>query len=178
MNVSEIVNERDISSSYLLFLGLIFLCIGLWVSLSSFSVWIGGTGAGYASGGNLSGTIQVPRKPDNQCQPAFMHNTNSIEPYSQGCIFRLTQNISMFSMCSELTPRAPIPDSRIAQFMQPRLPKVSLEFVTVYFTSCLNIVFLQRVASEYCKFFVVFNCGCYLFTMRWWPGILWYFYRL
>ena len=25
----------------------------------------------------------------------------------------------MFSMCSELTPRAPIPDSRIAQFMQP-----------------------------------------------------------
>ena len=29
------------------------------------------------------------------------------------------ENISMFSMCSELTPRAPIPDSRIAQFMQP-----------------------------------------------------------
>ena len=27
----------------------------------------------------------------------------------------------MFSMCSELTPRAPIPDSRIAQFMQPCL---------------------------------------------------------
>ena len=25
----------------------------------------------------------------------------------------------MFSMCSELTPHAPIPDSRIAQFMQP-----------------------------------------------------------
>ena len=25
----------------------------------------------------------------------------------------------MFSMCSELTPRAPILDSRIAQFMQP-----------------------------------------------------------
>ena len=25
----------------------------------------------------------------------------------------------MFSMFSELTPRAPIPDSRIAQFMQP-----------------------------------------------------------
>ena len=25
----------------------------------------------------------------------------------------------MFSMCSELTPRAPIPDRRIAQFMQP-----------------------------------------------------------
>ena len=25
----------------------------------------------------------------------------------------------MFSMCSELTPRAPIPNSRIAQFMQP-----------------------------------------------------------
>ena len=25
----------------------------------------------------------------------------------------------MFSMCSELSPRAPIPDSRIAQFMQP-----------------------------------------------------------
>ena len=41
-----------------------------------------GAGAGYASGGNLSGTIQVPRKPDNQCQPAFMHNSNSIEPYS------------------------------------------------------------------------------------------------
>ena len=31
------------------------------------------------------------------------------------------ENISMFSMCSELTPRAPIPDSRIAQFMQPCL---------------------------------------------------------
>ena len=29
------------------------------------------------------------------------------------------ENISMFSMCSKLTPRAPIPDSRIAQFMQP-----------------------------------------------------------
>ena len=27
----------------------------------------------------------------------------------------------MFSMCSKLTPRAPIPDSRIAQFMQPWL---------------------------------------------------------
>ena len=25
----------------------------------------------------------------------------------------------MFSMCSELTPRAPIPDTRIPQFMQP-----------------------------------------------------------
>ena len=25
----------------------------------------------------------------------------------------------MFSMCSELTPRARIPDSRIPQFMQP-----------------------------------------------------------
>ena len=25
----------------------------------------------------------------------------------------------MLSMCSELTPGAPIPDSRIAQFMQP-----------------------------------------------------------
>ena len=41
----------------------------------------------------------------------------------------------MFSMCSELTPRAPIPDSRIAQFMQPwlsfdivRLKRTSIEF--------------------------------------------------
>ena len=25
----------------------------------------------------------------------------------------------MFSMCSELTPRAPIPDTRIPQLMQP-----------------------------------------------------------
>ena len=25
----------------------------------------------------------------------------------------------MFSTCSELTPRAPIPDGRMAQFMQP-----------------------------------------------------------
>ena len=27
----------------------------------------------------------------------------------------------MFSMCSELTPRAPIPDTRIPQLMQPWL---------------------------------------------------------
>ena len=30
-----------------------------------------------------------------------------------------TGNISMFSMCSELTPRACIPDTRIPQLMQP-----------------------------------------------------------
>ena len=29
------------------------------------------------------------------------------------------ENISMFFTCSELAPRAPIPDSRIAQSMQP-----------------------------------------------------------
>ena len=29
------------------------------------------------------------------------------------------ENISMFSMCSELTPRAPIPDGRMEQIMQP-----------------------------------------------------------
>ena len=32
-----------------------------------------------------------------------------------------TGNISMFSMCSKLTPRAPIPDTRIPQLMQPWL---------------------------------------------------------
>ena len=29
------------------------------------------------------------------------------------------ENISMFSTCSKLTPRAPIPDGRMAQIMQP-----------------------------------------------------------
>jgi len=28
------------------------------------------------------------------------------------------ENISMFSMCSEVTPRAPIPDGRVEQIMQ------------------------------------------------------------
>ena len=31
----------------------------------------------------------------------------------------------MFSTCSELTPRAPIPDGRMAQFMQPCLTLIS-----------------------------------------------------
>ena len=35
--------------------------------------------------------------------------------------WQISGMISMFSMCAELTPRAPIPDSRIAQFMQPCL---------------------------------------------------------
>ena len=30
-----------------------------------------------------------------------------------------TGNISMFSTCSELTPRAPIPDGRMERIMQP-----------------------------------------------------------
>ena len=68
-------------------LGLSFLFLGL--------NW--GTGAGYASGGNLSGTIQVPRKPDNQNQPAFMHNNNSIEPYSHIAI-----HISIYTTVYEL----------------------------------------------------------------------------
>ena len=33
--------------------------------------------------------------------------------------WQISGMISMFSMCAELPPRAPIPDSRIAQFMQP-----------------------------------------------------------
>ena len=32
------------------------------------------------------------------------------------------ENISMFSTCSELTPRAPIRDGRMAQLMQPCFP--------------------------------------------------------
>ena len=39
----------------------------------------------------------------------------------------------MFSMCSELTPRAPIPDTRIPQLMQP----------CVYFDLCLKVVLLK-----------------------------------
>ena len=35
----------------------------------------------------------------------------------------------MFSMCSELTPLAPIPDSRIAQFMQPCLEPSALRLL-------------------------------------------------
>ena len=31
------------------------------------------------------------------------------------------ENISMFSMCSEFTPRAPIPDGRMERFMHPCL---------------------------------------------------------
>ena len=36
------------------------------------------------------------------------------------------ENISMFSRCSELTPRAPIPDGRMAQIMQPSESRLSI----------------------------------------------------
>ena len=46
-------------------------------------------------------------------------NKHSMNIWLGSLRIREQENISMFSMCSELTPRAPIPDSRITQFMQP-----------------------------------------------------------
>ena len=37
------------------------------------------------------------------------------------------ENISMFSTCSELTPRAPIPDGRMEQIMQPWMGSYPLD---------------------------------------------------
>ena len=38
----------------------------------------------------------------------------------------------MFSMCSELTPRAPIPDTRIPQLMQPWHQRSVIHFESTY----------------------------------------------
>ena len=48
----------------------------------------------------------------------------------------------MFSMCSELTPRAPIPDSRIAQFMQP-CHRFRIVLKVLLFIVVSSIIFCQ-----------------------------------
>ena len=60
----------------------------------------------------------------------------------------------MFSMCSELTPRAPIPDSRIAQFMQPCLTLDQNSFIArivcpvLYIIVCQNCVQFVWLSNE------------------------------
>ena len=56
------------------------------------------------------------------CNEYLYLNTRSRFSESQFFSFqraRFSENISMFSMCSELTPHPPIPDTRIPQLMQP-----------------------------------------------------------
>ena len=61
----------------------------------------------------------------NKCKLAFLLQ----KPFSdfgvicliEACL--VSENISTFSTCSELTPRAPVPDNRIPQLMQPCHPE-------------------------------------------------------
>ena len=54
----------------------------------------------------------------------------------------------MFSMCSELTPRAPIPDTRIPQLMQPcAYPNHSLESDEIL--KILSNLFRSLSSSEF-----------------------------
>ena len=65
----------------------------------------------------------------------------------------------MFSMCSELTPRAPIPDSRIAQFMQPCLTDEEVLEYFVHVVGSMNMRYegirkkLIQVGGKLLKYF-------------------------
>ena len=52
----------------------------------------------------------------------------------------------MFSMCSELTPRARIPDTRIPQLMQPCLHMQSMQFLkqAIWLPSVAHVEETQR----------------------------------
>ena len=53
----------------------------------------------------------------------------------------------MFSMCSELTPRAPIPDTRIPQLMQPwyQIQTQNTNVRSVRYNSCAPRLFLHEI---------------------------------
>ena len=54
----------------------------------------------------------------------------------------------MFSTCSELTPRAPIPDGRMAQFMQPWS---WLRLMCVIYEKDVSVVLLTLISSSIVK---------------------------
>ena len=55
----------------------------------------------------------------------------------------------MFSMCSELTPRARIPDTRIPQFMQPCLKANIIIFVITSVFTPLTLIRLIQLGKEF-----------------------------
>ena len=62
----------------------------------------------------------------------------------------------MFSMCSELTPRAHVPDNRIPQLMQPSQSRKKLG--------------LFRLGLETLDFDLKHSCFQLLFLADWWSG--------
>ena len=70
------------------------------------------------------------------------------------------EKISMFSTCSELAPCAPIPDSRIAQFMQPCLRQGIKYFGVNWFNLCLREARDgDHLVVIFCIYFI--NLSCY-----------------
>ena len=61
----------------------------------------------------------------------------------------------MFSMCSELTPRARIPDTRIPQFMQP--------WMCVYKSRCVYMCL--PVCHKKCQYIYVRVCVCLCYSV-------------
>ena len=81
----------------------------------------------------------------------------------------------MFSMCSELTPRAPIPDTRIPQLMQPwawlgdkhltkSAPKQVGDAVGNHFLVTFHVLGARRVYVAICQ---SLWCGRRQEGMRW-----------
>ena len=81
------------------------------------------------------------------------------------------ENISMFSTCSELTPRAPIPDGRMAQFMQPCLSMWAIWGSQQPF-SCVFQVFTVDQIRPILQFFYFWSDMIFKLIDRWSEMIL------